>query len=91
MANYLSNTSFPRQAEGLTGTADEVAGAAKAYHVFFQKAGEGANYEVNHSTITYLMDPKGGFVCALPYGATPDVLAQKITSAMKQGAGAQSC
>jgi protein SCO1/2 len=91
MANYLSNTSFPRRAEGLTGTADEVAGAAKAYHVFFQKAGEGQNYEVNHSTITYLMDPRGGFVCALPYGATPDVLAQKITSAMKQGVGAQSC
>ena len=91
MANFLSNTSFPRRVVGLTGTADQAAAAARAYHVFFQKAGEGPNYEVNHSTITYLMDPKGGFVCALPYGATPDVLAQKITTAMQKGAGAQSC
>ena len=91
MANYLSNTSFPRHVLGLTGTADQVTAVTKAYHVFYQKAGDGPNYEVNHSTISYLMDPKGGFVCALPYGATPEVLVQKITTAMQQGAGAQSC
>jgi protein SCO1/2 len=91
MANYLSNTSFPRHALGLTGTAEQVSAVTKAYHVFYQKAGDGPSYEVNHSTITYLMDPKGAFVCALPYGATPEVLAQKITTAMQQGAGAQSC
>ncbi len=91
MANYLSNTSFPRRTLGLTGSAAQVDAVTKAYHVFYQKAGDGPSYEVNHSTITYLMDPKGGFVCALPYGATPDVLVQKITTAMQQGAGAQSC
>jgi protein SCO1/2 len=91
MANYLSNTSFPHRAVGLTGTADQVNVVTKAYHVFYQKAGNGPSYEVDHSTITYLMDPKGGFVCPLPYGATPDVLVQKITTAMQQGSGAQSC
>ena len=91
MANYLSNTSFPRRALGLTGAADQVAQAAREYHVFYEKAGQGKDYEVNHSTITYLMGPKGRFVCALPYGATPDVLAGKIETAMKAGPGAQSC
>jgi protein SCO1/2 len=97
MANYLSNTSFPHRTLGLTGTGEQVAAAARAYHVFYEKAGfaqkpgQAAQYEVNHSTITYLMSPRGRFVCALPYGATPDVLTAKIRSAMQQGAGAQSC
>jgi protein SCO1/2 len=91
MANYLSNPAFPKHVVGLTGTADQVAQVTRAYHVFYQKAGEGKDYEVNHSTITYLMGPKGRFVCALPYGASPDVLAGKIEAAMKQGPGAERC
>ena len=91
MANYLSNSAFPRHTLGLTGTPQQVAQAAGAYHVFYQKAGEGSDYQVNHSTITYLMGPTGDFVCALPYGTPPDVLAGKIAAAMKQGPGAQSC
>jgi protein SCO1/2 len=91
MANYLSNGSFPRHVLGLTGTPDEAAQAARAYHVFYQKAGGGTAYDVNHSTITYLMNPKGRFACALPYGATPDVLTAKIKAAMAEGANAERC
>lgn len=88
---YLSNTAFPRAAVGLTGTADQVAAAARAYHVFYQKAGEGAGYTINHSTVTYLMSPRGRFVCVIPYGASPQVMAKMIQTAMQHGAGAQSC
>jgi protein SCO1/2 len=91
MATYLSNTAFPRAAVGLTGTADQVAGAAKAYHVFYQKAGEGPGYTINHSTITYLMSPRGQFVCVIPYGAPPEVMTKMIKSAMARGPHAQSC
>jgi protein SCO1/2 len=91
LANYLSNTSFPRNALGLTGTPEQVAGAAGAYHVFYQKAGDGPTYQVNHSTITYLMNPEGEFVCVIPYGDTPQAMAAKIQAAMKQGPRAQSC
>lgn len=91
LATYLSNTAFPHATVGLTGTADEVAGAAKAYHVFYQKAGEGAGYTINHSTITYLMSPRGQFVCVIPYGAPPDVMARMIRSAIARGPHAQSC
>ncbi len=91
LQNYLSNTAFPRRTVGLTGTAAQVAGAAGAYHVFYQKAGEGPGYTINHSTITYLMSPRGRFVCVIPYGVAPDLLARMIDAAMQQGPGAGSC
>ena len=91
MAAYLSNGALPTAVYGLTGTPAQVAQAARAYGVFYQKAGEGPDYQVNHSTITYLMSPRGRFVCALPYGTPPDVLARKITAAMQQGPRAKSC
>jgi protein SCO1/2 len=91
LSAYLSNAAFPRAALGLTGTTDQVAGVAKAYHVFYQKAGEGPGYTINHSTITYLMSPRGQFVCVIPYGAPPDVMAKMVKSAMARGPRAQSC
>jgi len=91
MANYLSNSAFPRRTLGLTGTPQQVAQVAGAYHVFYQKAGEGPDYQVNHSTITYLMGPAGDFVCVIPYGETPQQMAGQIEAAMKQGPHARSC
>jgi protein SCO1/2 len=91
MTTYLSNTAFPRAVVGLTGTADQVAGAARAYHVFYQKAGEGPGYTINHSTITYLMSPRGQFVCVIPYGAPPEQMAKMVKAAMARGPRAQSC
>lgn len=91
MANYLSNSAFPRRTVGLTGTPAQVAGIAHAYKVFYQKAGEGPGYQINHSTITYLMSPTGGFVCVIPYGENPQQMAAQIRAAMKQGPQATSC
>ena len=91
MATYLSNTAFPRAVVGLTGTDGQVADAARAYHVFYQKAGEGAGYTINHSTITYLMSPRGQFVCVIPYGAPPEQMAKMVKAAMARGPRAQSC
>ena len=91
MANYLSNTSFPQRTMGLTGTPQQVADVAHAYKVYYARAGEGADYQVNHSTITYLMGPTGDFVCVIPYGETPAQMAAQIEKAMKQGPRAQSC
>ena len=91
MANYLSNSAFPQRTLGLTGTAQQVAAVAHAYKVYYAKAGDGPDYQVNHSTITYLMGPTGAFVCVIPYGETPQVMAGQIQKAMKQGSHAQSC
>jgi protein SCO1 len=81
LASYMSNTAFPRQ----------VAQAAKAYKVFYQKAGEGPDYTVNHSTFTYLMNPRGRFACVIPFNASPQEIAGHVERAMALGDRAQSC
>lgn len=91
MAAYLANPAFPKQVWGLTGTQAQVDAVAKAYHVFHQKAGEGEDYTVNHSSIAYLMNPRGEFACVIPYGTAPDAIAAKVRAAMKQGPRAASC
>jgi protein SCO1/2 len=91
LANFLATDAFPRRVVGLTGTPEQVDRAAKAYHVYRQKAGEGAAYSVDHSTITYLMTPKGRFACAIPYDAPPEAIAAKVRAAMARGASAESC
>jgi protein SCO1/2 len=91
LAAYLTTDAYPRGAVGLTGTPDQVAEAAKAYHVYYQKAGEGAAYTVNHSTFTYLMNPQGGFVCVIPYDEAPPQIAARIKAAMAKGDAADSC
>lgn len=82
LKNYLSNDAFPKGAIGLTGAPQQVAVAAKAYRAFYEKAGSGSDYMMNHSTPTYLMDPKGRFAKVLPYGINPDEIAKQISGAM---------
>jgi protein SCO1/2 len=91
MATYLSNDAFPKGTVGLTGTPAQVDTVAKAYHVFYQKAGEGPDYTVNHSTMTYLMDKKGRFACLIPYGETPEQMAVQIARVMKDGPKGTTC
>ena len=91
MKAYVANPAFPRRLVGLTGSPAQVDVAAKAYRVFYQKAGDGDDYTVNHASYSYLMSPVGRFVCVLPYELTPEQTAAKITAAMQKGASAESC
>jgi protein SCO1/2 len=91
LAAYLANDAFPKGTLGLTGTPEQAAAAARAYRVYAEKTGAGADYQVNHSTATYLMSPKGRFVCVIPYGLTPEQTAERIGKAMRQGRDAKSC
>ncbi|MGA0605715.1 SCO family protein [Phenylobacterium sp. VNQ135] len=91
VAAYVKNDAFPKQLVGLTGTPAQVDRAARAYHVYYSKQGEGEDYLVNHASYTYLMSPKGRFVCVLPYELTPEQAAAKIAAAMKAGPNAESC
>jgi protein SCO1/2 len=91
LAVYLANDAFPKHLTGLTGTVAQVDAAAKAYKVFFQKAGDGPDYQVNHSTPVYLMNPQGRFVCVIPFGLTPAQVADRVGKAMREGRSARSC
>jgi protein SCO1/2 len=64
---------------GLTGTPEEVDAAAKAYRVFYRKAGDDPEYYLmEHTTFTYLMAPGVGFLEFYPSDATPDALANSV-------------
>lgn len=91
MKTYVANAAFPKRIVGLTGTVAQVDAAAKAYRVYYQKVGDGADYTVNHAAYSYLMNPKGRFACVLPYDLAPEQTAAKIKAALKRGPGAESC
>jgi protein SCO1/2 len=82
LKTYLDNQSFPRGAVGLTGSDDQIAAVAKAYKVFYRKAGTGDDYTVDHVAYTYLMDPKGQFARIIGAGDTPDDIAYEVSQAM---------
>lgn len=81
---YLASPGFPKGVIGLTGTPQQVADVAKAYRVYFAKEGEGETYLVNHTSLVYLMNPKGKFARVLAYGLSPDETANQIRLAMTE-------
>jgi protein SCO1/2 len=78
MKDYVS--SFGPRMVGLTGTPEQVAKAAKAYRVFYQKqpGKEPGDYMMDHTVLIYLMDGEGKYVTHFGPDATPDQLAEEI-------------
>jgi protein SCO1/2 len=76
--------SFSPKLIGLSGTAEEVNAAAKAYRVYFKKVpgSDPANYNIDHSSIIYLMDEAGQYITHYPYPITVDELAAKLEQAL---------
>jgi protein SCO1/2 len=91
LAAYVAVPGYPKALRGLTGTPQQVAAAAKAYRVPYQKVGSGPDYAVQHSGIIYLMTPRGRFACPIAPESAPAEMARKIEAAMQRGAGARSC
>jgi protein SCO1 len=76
---------FGPRITGLTGTPEEIAKVAKEYHVYYaeHRTGPGANdYSMDHSSILYLMDPKGGFVAPVGADQTGDEIAANLKKLM---------
>ena len=82
LAAYLASPTFPKGVRGLTGTPDQIAAVAKAYHVYYQKVPQAGSYTMDHSAVIYLMDPKGRFVAPLDLSVTPAEAAATIGKAM---------
>ena len=58
LRDYLSG--FGPNFVGLTGTADSIRKAAKAFKVFYQKKPlPGGDYTMDHSALIYILDPQG--------------------------------
>jgi protein SCO1 len=66
MHTYLS--SFDHHIRGFTGTPEQIAKIAKEYRVYYKKIPEkDGTYEMDHSTITYLMEADGSFDTFIAY------------------------
>jgi protein SCO1/2 len=78
LKDYVSN--FHPRMVGLTGTAEQIAQAAKAYRVFYQKAAGATpgEYLMDHTTLVYLMDENGKYITHFGPDATPDQMAKEI-------------
>jgi len=73
--------SFGGPIEALTGSSDQVAEAAKAYRVYFAKHPRAdGGYDMDHSALIYIMDPKGRFTGTF----TPDDTSDKMATRLKK-------
>jgi protein SCO1/2 len=65
---------------GLTGTPEQVAAAARAYRVYYQKVPgkDGAPYLMDHSSIVYLLDRNGRFVTHFTHEAKAEAIAAGV-------------
>jgi cytochrome oxidase Cu insertion factor (SCO1/SenC/PrrC family) len=68
----------------LTGSPEATKAAAKAYRVYFAKAGDQASdaYLMDHSTFIYLMGPEGKYVRHFAHNAAPEEIAAAIEAAI---------
>lgn len=78
--------SFHPRLVALTGSPDEVAAAAKAYRVYYQKVADAASpqsYSYDHSAIFYLIGKDGKFLSPIPHTTDVDELARSLEAALK--------
>jgi len=65
---------------GLTGSPEQVRAASQAYKTFYQVSGDldDPYYLVDHSTMTYFVLPRHGFVEFFRRDATPELMAETV-------------
>jgi cytochrome oxidase Cu insertion factor (SCO1/SenC/PrrC family) len=73
---------------GLTGTEEQIAAAARAFRVYYNKVRTGPEpgaYTMDHSAFVYLMGPDGGFRQFFSPQATPEQMAASIRAHLARG------
>ncbi len=78
MAGYAEH--FHPRFMALTGTPEEVAAAAKAYRIYYQKVQEpgASDYLMDHSSIIYLMGPDGSYLTHFTHASTAEDIAKGL-------------
>jgi cytochrome oxidase Cu insertion factor (SCO1/SenC/PrrC family) len=86
MKSYAEN--FDPRLLALTGTAPQIAEAAKSYKVFYEQVKQpDGTYLMDHSSIVYLMDRDGKYVAHFGANVTADRMATAIGKALGTEAG----
>src|SRR3546814_15665391 len=78
LATYAEH--FHPRLLALTGTLEEVADAAKAYRIYYQKVEEpdASDYLMDHSSVIYLMAPDGSYPTHLTHASTAEQTAKDL-------------
>lgn len=75
---YVAHFKAPITA--LTGTPAQIAVAARAYRVYYEKKPPSdADYDVNHSALIFVMDPHGRFAGSLTEEDTPGEIVRRLS------------
>jgi protein SCO1/2 len=82
MKDYVGN--FGENFYGLSGTPDQIAAAARAFRVYYQKvpSKDGAPYLMDHSSIVYLLDRNGRFVTHFTHETKTETIAAALQRLM---------
>ena len=83
LADFVANN-HPEM-EGLTGTAEQIAKAARAYKVYYRKqpSEDEDYYLMDHSSFSYFMVPDVGFVDFLRSDLLPEVVADRLACVLR--------
>ena len=84
MADYVK--AFDPRLQGLTGTPDQISAMAKAYHAFYKKIPnekKPEDYEMDHTSIIYIMGPDGAFVKHFSYTTDANALVEDLKKVLK--------
>lgn len=76
MKEYVSNFDAPIAV--MSGSAEQVAKAAHGYRVFYAKHKTADGYEMDHSSIIYVMDPQGEFVANFTHQSAPKDITKRL-------------
>lgn len=89
LALYMEN--FHPKFDALSGSEEAVREAMNAYKVYAAKAadpkGENTDYLVDHSSLIYLMDPKGHYLTHFTHATPGEHIADKVGSVITQQMG----
>jgi len=76
LAEYV--TYFHPQLVGLTGSNEQVAAAVQTFGIYAQKQGDGMDYDMDHTSLLFLIDPTGKNVARLMPTVGGDKMAERL-------------
>jgi cytochrome oxidase Cu insertion factor (SCO1/SenC/PrrC family) len=88
IGEYVAN--FDPRFVGLTGTPEQLAVMARAFHIYYKKVAnenDAQNYGMDHPSILYLMEPDGKFAKHFPYTTDAKKLALELKSVLEASGG----
>ncbi len=86
LKDYLASDGLPVGTIGLTGSPEAIDHMTKIWRVYAQKAGDGEDYNVDHSSVVYLVAPDGKVSAVGSASESAQTMADKFRRAIETNA-----